>query len=95
MTGSSTRNVTQAVWLKGERMSDWEQNNNRQSDFLTEKIKVKPVNKRKLLRGRKQLPADALPAHILGDMYAGQVHILLPAAQPGGYYACESVHTEK
>ena len=31
-------------------MSDWEQNNNRQSDFLTEKIKVKPVNKRKLIR---------------------------------------------
>lgn len=40
----------EAVWLKGERMSDWEQNNNRQSDFLTEKIKVKPVNKRKLIR---------------------------------------------
>lgn len=31
-------------------MPDLEQSNNKQSDFLTEKIKVKPVNKRKLIR---------------------------------------------
>lgn len=31
-------------------MPDLEQSNNRQSDFLTEKIKVKPVNKKKLIR---------------------------------------------
>lgn len=31
-------------------MPDLEQNNNKQSDFLTEKIKVKPVNKKKLIR---------------------------------------------
>ena len=31
-------------------MPDLEQNNNKQSDFLTERIKVKPVNKRKLIR---------------------------------------------
>lgn len=31
-------------------MPDLEQSNNKQSDFLTEKIKIKPVNKRKLIR---------------------------------------------
>ena len=31
-------------------MPDLEQGNNRQGDFLTEKIKIKPVNKRKLIR---------------------------------------------
>lgn len=31
-------------------MPDQEQNNNRQRDFLTEKIKVRPVNRRKLIR---------------------------------------------
>lgn len=31
-------------------MPDLEQSNNKQSDFLTEKIKVKPVNKRKLIQ---------------------------------------------
>lgn len=38
------------VRSKGGRMPDLEQSNNKRSDFLTEKIKIKPVNKRKLIR---------------------------------------------